>query len=357
MIAALSLADIADLAAAPAELPYASPLGPRKLLVVDASGPMPAGVDLAGWLRRQPCPVLGIGAGPILEACDVVAEDLAPLIATIEAAPIAATVFVQLLRATEHASVSDGLLAESLAYSTLQAGPEFARWLATRQRPDPPHPDPLPPGGRRGRNEHTPSPPLGGGEGRGEVGSAPTEPPVLLSRTDTRLDIRLNRPARRNAISIELRDALVEAFQLVAADPSITGARVTGAGRCFSIGGDLDEFGTVADPATGHVIRSLRLPARALLDCGSRISFHLHGACIGAGIELPAFAQRITAAPDTFFQLPELRFGLIPGAGGCISLPRRIGRQRTAWLALSGRRISARQALDWGLIDAILPNM
>jgi Enoyl-CoA hydratase/isomerase len=345
MALALSLADLADLAAAPAELPPASPLGGRKFLVVDAGGPMPAGVDLAAWLRRQPCPVLGTGgAGPILDACDAVVEEagLAPLIATIEAAPIAATVLVQLLRATEKASVEDGLVAESLAYATLQAGPEFARWLAVRQRPGPPHPDPLPPEGRRGR--------------LGDGGATPA-PPLLLTRTDSHLDIRLNRPSRRNAISVELRDALVEAFQLVAADASITAARVTGAGRCFSIGGDLDEFGTVPDPAAGHIIRSLRLPARALLDCGDRVGFHLHGACIGAGIELPAFAQRVTAAPDAFFQLPELRFGLIPGAGGCISLPRRIGRQRTAWLALSGRRITARQALAWGLIDAILPSV
>jgi enoyl-CoA hydratase/carnithine racemase len=343
MALALSLADLANLAAAPAELPPASPLGRRKFLVVDVSGPLPEGVDLAGWLQRQPCPVLGIGReGPILDACDAMvgeAAALAPLIATIEAAPIAATVLVQLLRATEKAAIEDGLVAESLAYATLQAGPEFVRWQATRQRRDPPHPDPLPPKGRRGSFLVSPSPPL------------------LLTRTDAHLDIRLNRPSHRNAISVELRDALVEAFQLVAADPSITDARVTGAGRCFSIGGDLDEFGTVPDPATGHIIRSLRLPARALLECGDRVSFHLHGACLGAGIELPAFAKRVTAAPDAFFQLPELRFGLIPGAGGCISLPRRIGRRRTAWLALSGRRITARQALAWGLIDAILPSV
>jgi len=345
MALALSLADLADLAAAPAELPPASPLGRRKFLVVDARGPMLEGVDLAAWLRRQPCPVLGIGgAGPILDACDAVVEEagLASLTATIEAAPIAATVLVQLLRATEKTSIEDGLVAESLAYATLQAGPEFARWLAARQRPDPPHPDPLPPEERRGRV--------------GDGGATPS-PPLLLTRTDNHLDIRLNRPTYRNAISVELRDALVEAFQFVAADASITEARVTGVGRCFSIGGDLDEFGSVPDPATGHIIRSLRLPARALLECGDRVSFHLHGACLGAGIELPAFAKRVTAAPDAFFQLPELRFGLIPGAGGCISLPRRIGRQRTAWLALSGRRITARQALAWGLIDAILPSV
>src|SRR5574337_222056 len=158
----------------------------------------------------------------------------------------------------------------------------------------------------------------------------------------------------RNAMSVEMRDALVEALQLVVTDASIRRARFAGAGACFSIGGDLREFGTASDPASAHAVRSVRLPAAVLIHCAARTEFHLHSACIGAGIELPAFAGRVTAAPNAFFQLPEIRFGLIPGAGGCVSLPRRIGRQRTAFLALSTRRINATTALDWGLIDEIL---
>jgi len=61
----------------------------------------------------------------------------------------------------------------------------------------------------------------------------------------------------------------------------------------------------------------------------------------------------VLAAPDTAIALPELLLGLIPGAGGTVSLPRRIGRHRTARLALTGERLDARTALDWGLIDAI----
>ena len=79
----------------------------------------------------------------------------------------------------------------------------------------------------------------------------------------------------------------------------------------------------------------------------------MHGACIGAGVELPAFAARVVAAPDAFFALPEVAMGLVPGAGGTVSLPRRIGRRRTAYLALTGARLDSRRALDWGLVDAI----
>ena len=66
------------------------------------------------------------------------------------------------------------------------------------------------------------------------------------------------------------------------------------------------------------------------------------------------FAGRVVARPDTRIGLPELGLGLVPGAGGTVSLTRRIGRHRTAYLALSGDVIDARTALDWGLLDAVI---
>ena len=61
----------------------------------------------------------------------------------------------------------------------------------------------------------------------------------------------------------------------------------------------------------------------------------------------------MVAAEDAFFQLPEVSMGLVPGAGGTVSIPRRIGRQRTAQLALSGRRLDAETAWRWGLVDEL----
>jgi enoyl-CoA hydratase/carnithine racemase len=75
--------------------------------------------------------------------------------------------------------------------------------------------------------------------------------------------------------------------------------------------------------------------------------------CAGSGIELPAFAGTVVAAPDTTFALPEVSLGLVPGAGGTVSLPHRIGRHRTALLALSGATIDAPTALAWGLVDRL----
>jgi enoyl-CoA hydratase/carnithine racemase len=75
--------------------------------------------------------------------------------------------------------------------------------------------------------------------------------------------------------------------------------------------------------------------------------------CVGAGIEPPAFAGRVVAAPDTALRLPEIGMGLIPGAGGTVSIPRRIGRRRTLHLTLDGGPLGAADALERGPVDAV----
>ena len=152
-----------------------------------------------------------------------------------------------------------------------------------------------------------------------------------------------------------MRDALVDAFRLVRADPSIRRVHLRGAGPSFCAGGDLDEFGSFPDPATAHLVRLQQSAGRAIAAVADRVTVHLHGACFGSGIELPAFAAEVRADPSTVIALPEVSLGLVPGAGGTVSLPRRIGRHRTAWLGLTGARIDAATALDWGLIDRVQP--
>jgi hypothetical protein len=312
-----------------------SPLGDTPWLYVQLDDEPEAEFEersrtLLPWLRTRACPVIGLStraAGhPLAAACDVVVADDAEaqsLIDHILRMPLAAMTLVQVLRVTELLPLMPGLLVESLGYATLQAGPEFRNWLAGRTY-------------------------------RSDPDAAEEGPPLRVERMGSRLSITLARPRSRNALSIPMRDALVEAFDLVAAGAGIESAVVQGEGPDFCAGGDLAEFGTAPDPATGHAVRSLRLPAAALVACRDRVSFHVHGACIGAGAELAAFGREVTATSDTYFQLPELAFGLIPGAGGCVSLVRRIGRQRTALLALSGRRLPAATALEWGLVDAIV---
>jgi enoyl-CoA hydratase/carnithine racemase len=292
----------------------------------------PAELSLAeARLAELPCPTIAVGSSPLPAAAAKLAdrtdvrvdriEELADVLEGIDRAPIAALVLVQLLRRGEGLSVVDGLVAESLAYSTLQSGPEFAAWLAQRPPPKP--------------------------------RSQESGPPVRVEREGRRLRLTLDRSERRNAFSASMRDALAEALEVAVADPSVEEVLLTGAGPAFCSGGDLGEFGTSPDPATAHAVRSTRNVARLLAACADRTRAEVHGACVGAGVELPAFAGRVVARGDARFQLPELRMGLVPGAGGTVSVPRRVGRQRAAWLALSGVSMDAETALAWGLVDEI----
>lgn len=307
-----------------------SALAGRPLFVVDfglSGEPDPEQVArAAAELPRLPCVTIGLGrprSAELLDRFDVALESpelLEAIEARVTKAPLAAQVLVELLRASESLGVHDALVAESLAYSVLLAGPEFAEWLATRK-------------------------PVRAPES--------AEDAVIVERNGGLLRIVLNRPERRNAWGRALRDACAEALSVAVADASVEEIEIRGAGPAFCAGGDLAEFGTHPDPATAHAVRSTRNVARQLAACSDRVHVRVHGACVGAGIELPAFAARVTATPDAQFELPELALGLIPGAGGTVSLPRRIGRQRTAYLALSGTRIDAGTARAWGLVDAI----
>ncbi|MBY0400422.1 enoyl-CoA hydratase/isomerase family protein [Myxococcota bacterium] len=301
------------------------------------------GIDGAEAGERSIASAQAAAAGPrakLAAACDVRLPsrvELDPFCAGFEKTPVAALAFVQLLRAqaaaphgsSSLAEIARGLAAESFVYSTLQSGPEFHAWLASRRA-------------RRAAR----APGLFGTRG-------PSEPACLLDREENRLELRLNCPKRHNAFSRSLRDALCEGLAVALADPTIDEVVLRGEGESFCSGGDLDEFGSFPDPATAHAVRTTRSPALLVARLAGRIRSEIHGACIGAGIELPAFTDHVVAAEDTFIELPEVRLGLVPGAGGTVSITRRIGRQRTAWLGLSGRRIDARTALDWGLVDEV----
>ena len=280
-------------------------------------------------LASLPFVVVGVTSGEAdstwMQLCDVMVEEGDPALARIDENvsehPITAVTLALLLRGQHQLPIDQGLVAESSAYSVLQSGPEFADWRAAR-----------PP---RSQQDHGPR--------------------VRVERDAGTLHVTLTRPQRLNALDAQMRDELVEAFTLAAADPGIVRVELRGEGDAFSAGGDLDEFGSRADPATAHLIRLQRSVARSLSRLDKTTVAHVHGSCMGSGIELAAFCDAIVASADTMVALPEIRLGLVPGAGGTVSLTRRIGRLRTAWLAFSGSTIDAGTALSWGLVDRLVP--
>ncbi len=320
----LSATQYSRLLACPTQAEAHSVASGTNYLVVDTRA---AAICAASPLHRPRSVVIGFGEDDPLT--DVSVTDEAQLVAlarAIDAQPLAAASLVQVLRHNAASDAEQGLLLESLAYSTLQHSRGFTTWLASRQTP---------------------------------VHHSNDDPVLLLERTPGEpgsiLTLTLNRPTAHNAYDADLKDALCEALALAHSDSDIQHVHLKGAGASFSAGGDLSEFGLARDAAEAHVSRTTRSAAYLLATLRCPSSAFVHGVCIGAGIELPAFTQHITAHPETTFQLPEVAFGLVPGAGGTVSITRRIGRHRTAWLALTGTRLDAHTALQWGLIDALEP--
>jgi len=315
-----------------------SPLGERPVLCIDlaASAAPPVlphqaviiGIDHAGALplvdpsgydlflttaEAPPAPWVGLA--------DVAAE-IARIEAAVLANPVAASILCRVLRMGENLAVAEALALESLAYSTLLGGQEFAHWRATWQGAVQPH---------------QPS----------------AEPLLLFEREGDHITLRLNNPDHRNAMTAAMRDALYAALVNILDDPTRPTVSLRANGKCFSTGGHIPEFGSARDLAMAHVVRTQHSCARAIAALDGRIDVHFHGACVGSGLEVPAAAGRRTATANAHFQLPELGMGLIPGAGGTVTVGRAIGRFRTAWMVLSGKRVSARQALEWGLVQNI----
>jgi enoyl-CoA hydratase/carnithine racemase len=236
--------------------------------------------------------------------------------------PVAAAVCDDVLRSVDPAGPTlPGVVTESLAYSALQSGPEFARWLAER----------------------------------GPARMPEIADPVRAHRDGNTLRIAFNRPQRHNAFSTDARAALLEALTVARLDPSVDEVVLTGNGPSFCSGGDLAEFGTFSDPASAHLARTRHSPALVLDALATRLGracrAEVHGQVLGSGLEMAAFCGHVVARPDAVFGLPELSLGLIPGAGGTVSVTRRIGRWRTAYLVLSGLSIDAETAVTWGLAD------
>jgi len=236
--------------------------------------------------------------------------------------PMAAAVCDDVLRSVDPAgSTLSGVVTESLAYSTLQGGPEFTCWLAER----------------------------------GPACMPDIADPVQAERDGNTLRVAFNRPQRHNAFSTDARAALLEALTVAQLDPSVDEVVLTGNGPSFCSGGDLAEFGTFSDPASAHLARTRHSPALVLDALAARLGqacrAEVHGQVLGSGLEMAAFCGRVVSRPDAVFGLPELSLGLIPGAGGTVSVTRRIGRWRTAYLVLSGVNINVETAMTWGLVD------
>ncbi len=179
-------------------------------------------------------------------------------------------------------------------------------------------------------------------------------PAVKYSVADGIARITLARPEALNATNRELGEGVGASVDQAAADPDVRVVLLDAEGRAFCAGADLKDANTHnANDITAHMT-----PSHSGLDrlsaCRKPIVAAVQGYCVGAGVEMAIAADVTIAADDAIFFLPQVKLGILPGAGGVSRLVRRIGEPWTARMALLGQRIDAPTALRIGLVTEVV---
>ena len=181
------------------------------------------------------------------------------------------------------------------------------------------------------------------------------QPPVSFSITAPGVAvITIARPARRNALNLEVKRLLTGFVRELGADDSIKVIVLTGAGSYFVAGTDIDEMLDMTPTshtlnATDQVFTTLRHSSKPLIAA-------VEGYALGGGCELALACDLIVAAEGARFGQPEIRVGIMPGAGGTQRLLRAIGKYRTMKLALTGEPLTATEAFQAGLLSEVVPD-
>ena len=164
------------------------------------------------------------------------------------------------------------------------------------------------------------------------------------------MDIRLDRPDKRNAISVAMYAALADAFEQAAADPDILVVTIAGRGGLFTSGNDLRDFQQVREAGPDMpVFRFLR----AIASCPKIVIAGVTGHAVGVGTTLLLHCDLVVAATGATFSLPFVDLALVPEAGSSLLLPRLIGRQRAARHLILAEPFDAETAFSYGLVTEI----
>jgi enoyl-CoA hydratase/carnithine racemase len=161
--------------------------------------------------------------------------------------------------------------------------------------------------------------------------------------------IFLNRPEKANALNSPMLEELHEVFRNL---NDLRVAVLAGKGKTFCGGADTGELKKLTIETAGAFVEKIHNVCAAIRDLPVPVVARLHGAVIGAGLEIAAACDLRVAADGTKFAMPEVRLG-IPSVVEAALLPRLMGSGRAAWLVLTGEAIDARRALEWGLIEEI----
>jgi enoyl-CoA hydratase len=179
------------------------------------------------------------------------------------------------------------------------------------------------------------------------------EEPIVLIERDGRVGVVLmNRPQQLNALSGELMGGVVDALCELDSEPEIRAIVLGGGERAFAAGADINEL------AAGTAIslyENRRIDAwDSIRDLRTPVVAAVSGFCLGGGCELAMLCDLIVASETATFGQPEINLGVLPGAGGTQRLTRAVGKSVAMDMILTGRRLSAREALTFGLVARVV---
>ncbi len=179
---------------------------------------------------------------------------------------------------------------------------------------------------------------------------------VLYSKDGPVARVVLNRPRQINAYNMQMRDELFQTLEAIRDDPEVRATIISGAGdRGFCAGADLTEFGTSPSQVAARQVRWERDVWGLFRHISKPFIAALHGHVTGSGVEIAALCDVRIASDDAVFSMPEVALGMIPAAGGTQTLPRVMDRGSAFEMMLSGRSLSAHEALRAGLVSAVVP--
>jgi 2-(1,2-epoxy-1,2-dihydrophenyl)acetyl-CoA isomerase len=183
---------------------------------------------------------------------------------------------------------------------------------------------------------------------------------VAIERANGVATLRLNRPEALNAWNQQLGLDLLAAVRAVGAEEAVRAVLVTGAGRAFSSGADLKDFSTETTPdGRPDVYKTLTERYHpimvALREMPKPVIAAVNGPAVGIGCSLALCCDLIVASQSAYFLLAFVNIGLAPDGGSSLFVPTRVGFARAMELAMLGERLGAEQALQWGLINRVVP--
>ncbi len=174
---------------------------------------------------------------------------------------------------------------------------------------------------------------------------------ILVSSADGVCEIRLNRPEKRNAITLAMYEALCSALAQAQADTTVRAVLLGGEGAGFTAGNDLNDFlGGLKFDGDNPIIRLMR----SLATFGKPLLAAAHGQTVGIGVTLLLHCDLVVAARSTVFSMPFVALGLVPEAASSLLLPRLVGQQRAAELLLLGKPFDAASAHSMGLVNRVV---